>query len=318
MPLTATPPAAGFSAGRVRASADAVVTGASNAAQVLTPRAVRDLERAGVDTSAWHRLTGVRVIGGGMRVALPWPDVDGRPGIGRAVPGDVLAEAIATARGERATHTGNQWGGPATRTGNQSGGPANGIGNQSGSRANGIGNQSGVGATVLFRSRRSTDDHVEVWPELRAADGTRLPGHGWVVPTGDGLVTVGVGALDPATTATPDRCAAVLMRWIAALPASWELSGATMVGAPQPAAPQLPFDVPAPVARTLAALADAPWVCGVATRRVLPSGGVLRVLLDRVATTADAAVETCVTTPTMGHVTRAATHPGTERGVDQR
>ena len=50
----------------------------------LTPRAVRQLVRMGIDTSApgWIRNHGLRVIGGGMRVEMPWPELASYPNYG--------------------------------------------------------------------------------------------------------------------------------------------------------------------------------------------------------------------------------------------
>src|SRR2546421_12951325 len=52
----------------------------------LTPRAVRQLVRMGVDTSpeaGWLRNKGLRIIGGGGRIGLDWPDLGRVPGYGR-------------------------------------------------------------------------------------------------------------------------------------------------------------------------------------------------------------------------------------------
>src|SRR5256885_8074859 len=48
----------------------------------LTPRAVRQLVKMGVDTSekaGWLRNKGLRVIGGGIRLELDWPDLASFP-----------------------------------------------------------------------------------------------------------------------------------------------------------------------------------------------------------------------------------------------
>src|SRR4029079_19000359 len=51
----------------------------------LTPRAVRSLIRMGIDTSeqaGWVRNKGLRVIGGGLRLELPWPELASFPNYG--------------------------------------------------------------------------------------------------------------------------------------------------------------------------------------------------------------------------------------------
>ena len=51
----------------------------------LTPRAVKQLIMMGVDTSSdsgWHRHRGLRVIGGGVRMELDWPELATYPNYG--------------------------------------------------------------------------------------------------------------------------------------------------------------------------------------------------------------------------------------------
>ncbi|MFZ0757059.1 MAG: FAD-dependent oxidoreductase, partial [Trebonia sp.] len=51
----------------------------------LTPRAVKSLVAMGVDVSeeaGWLRNKGLRVIGGGMRLELDWPELSSWPGYG--------------------------------------------------------------------------------------------------------------------------------------------------------------------------------------------------------------------------------------------
>ncbi|HTC70912.1 MAG TPA: FAD-dependent oxidoreductase, partial [Acidothermaceae bacterium] len=51
----------------------------------LTPRAVTQLVKLGIDTSAeagWLQNKGLRILAGGMRVELPWPDLSAYPSNG--------------------------------------------------------------------------------------------------------------------------------------------------------------------------------------------------------------------------------------------
>ena len=51
----------------------------------LTPRAVKQLVKLGIDTSpeaGWLRNKGLRVIGGGVRLELDWPELASFPGYG--------------------------------------------------------------------------------------------------------------------------------------------------------------------------------------------------------------------------------------------
>src|SRR5215467_1876478 len=50
----------------------------------LTPRATKQLLKMGVDIDApgWIRNKGLRIIGGGVRMELPWPDLASYPDYG--------------------------------------------------------------------------------------------------------------------------------------------------------------------------------------------------------------------------------------------
>src|SRR6059058_2913075 len=51
----------------------------------LTPRAVKQLVKMGIDTSenaGWMRHKGLRIIGGGVRMELDWPDLATYPNYG--------------------------------------------------------------------------------------------------------------------------------------------------------------------------------------------------------------------------------------------
>ncbi len=70
----------------------------------LTPRAVRELIHLGVPTDGWVRNKGLRIVGGGHRLQLDWPDVAEFPPYGmvrrRAVFDETLAR-FAQSRGAR-------------------------------------------------------------------------------------------------------------------------------------------------------------------------------------------------------------------------
>ncbi|HEX6194384.1 MAG TPA: geranylgeranyl reductase family protein [Jiangellaceae bacterium] len=82
----------------------------------LTPRAVRQLVRMGIDTSApgWIKNKGLRIIGGGMRLHMPWPELASYPNYGlvRArMDFDELLARHAESAGAR-LHEGTQVTGP--------------------------------------------------------------------------------------------------------------------------------------------------------------------------------------------------------------
>ncbi|MEJ2579262.1 MAG: FAD-dependent oxidoreductase, partial [Kineosporiaceae bacterium] len=64
----------------------------------LTPRAVRELATLGVPTrveDGWIRNRGLRIIGGGHRLQLPWPDLASFPDYGLVRPRFALDETLA-------------------------------------------------------------------------------------------------------------------------------------------------------------------------------------------------------------------------------
>jgi geranylgeranyl reductase family protein len=209
----------------------------------LTPRAVRELGLLGIETPAdegWIRNTGLRLVGGGMRLAMPWPEVPGLPAHGlvrtRADFDEILLRQ-AQSCGARALE-GVHVDGPVVdeRTGAVTGvrarlvderghaaGPemtyaaplviaADGVASR---LALAVGRERradrpvGVAVRTYFTSPRQDDDHLEFWFDWTAgAEGmTRkqpLPGggfgYGWVFGAGDGTSNVGVAMLRPART----------------------------------------------------------------------------------------------------------------------
>ena len=64
----------------------------------LTPRAVRQLINLGIplsETDGWAHNKGLRIIGGGMRLQLDWPDVTSFPGYGMVRARQDLDEVLA-------------------------------------------------------------------------------------------------------------------------------------------------------------------------------------------------------------------------------
>ena len=64
----------------------------------LTPRAVKSLVAMGIDVSeeaGWLRNKGLRVIGGGLRLELDWPELSSWPGYGLVRPRSSLDEQLA-------------------------------------------------------------------------------------------------------------------------------------------------------------------------------------------------------------------------------
>ena len=229
----------------------------------LTPRAVRQLVRMGVDTSekaGWLHNRGLRVIGGGVRLELDWPDLASFPNYGLARTrrdfDDMLAQRAVEAGA--LLRTGVQVTGPVLDAdGNAVGvtarvGPgkepaeyraplviaADGVSGKL-PLAMGLAKRDdrpiGVAVRRYYRSAaRADDDYLESWLELRSAkDPNRLlPGYGWLWPVGDGLVNVGLGILNSSSAFGKTNYRTLLTDWLATTPPDWGMSDETNADGP--------------------------------------------------------------------------------------
>lgn len=245
----------------------------------LTPRAVRQLVRMGIDTNApgWTRNRGLRIIGGGMRLHLPWPELASYPNYGlvraRADFDQLLAEHAAAA-GARLHQRTNVTGpvvddrtgrivGVTAKTldasGREAGDPvtfraplvvaADGTSSRL-STAMGIHKRDdrpmAVAVRTYFTSPRHDDDWMESWLELWA-DNNRggrdlLPGYGWIFGTGAGTSNVGLGVVDTSKAFGQVDYKDLLRRWTAQMPAEWGFTPDNQVGAIRSAALPMAFN----------------------------------------------------------------------------
>jgi geranylgeranyl reductase family protein len=212
----------------------------------LTPRATRQLIKMGVDLDApgWIRNKGLRVLGGGVRLELPWPDLASYPDYGlvrtRLDFDQILAERAVAAGAKLRTNTAvtepivdertQRITGVRARTG---GGEATykaplvvaADGNSTRlSLAMGLRKRDdrpmGVAVRRYYTSPRHDDDHLESWLELW--DGDRLlPGYGWVFGVGDGTSNVGLGLLNTSEAFKSVDYRGLLKRWLANMPEEW-------------------------------------------------------------------------------------------------
>ena len=218
----------------------------------LTPRAVKPLIAMGVDVgpgSGWLRNKGLRVIGAGMRLELPWPELDSYPGYGlvrtRASLDETLARR-AQAAGARLLEGVTVTGPVLDDAGRIVGVTANtddserARGDSTTYRARVIvaadGNSSrlsvamglhkrddrplGVAVRTYYTSPRHDDDYLESWLDLW--DGDRLlPGYGWIFGMGDGTSNVGLGMLNTSEAFGNTDYRALLKRWLRSMPEEW-------------------------------------------------------------------------------------------------
>ncbi len=212
----------------------------------LTPRAVKALTAMGVPMPAsegWLRNKGLRIIGGGGRIEMPWPELSAYPGYGmvrtRHDFDEILARHAQKA-GARLIEGVNVTG-PLLddRTGRITGVTARGgrfrgrlviaaDGNSSRlSVAMGLRKRDdrpiGVAVRSYYATPRHDDDYLEAWLDLW--DGSQLlPGYGWIFGMGDGTSNVGLGLLNTSAAFQNIDYRALLRRWLGAMPAEWGLT----------------------------------------------------------------------------------------------
>jgi geranylgeranyl reductase family protein len=215
----------------------------------LTPRAVKALTTMGVpidENDGWLRNKGLRIIGGGGRIELAWPDLSSYPGFGtiraRTDFDQLLARHAVKAGArlhENVTVTGATF---DERTGRVTGVTARGKakeperslkarlvvaadGNSSRlSVSMGLHKRDdrplGVAVRTYYQSPRTNDDYLEAWLDLW--DGKDLlPGYGWIFGMGDGTSNVGLGLLNTSEAFGHIDYRALLRRWLGAMPAEW-------------------------------------------------------------------------------------------------
>jgi menaquinone-9 beta-reductase len=213
----------------------------------LTPRAVKALTAMGVpiaESDGWLRNKGLRIIGGGGRIELDWPDLSSYPGYGlvrtRTDFDQILAghaqkagarvlEGVHVDRPVLDDRTGAIMG-VATREGKEYHAPLVVAADGNSSRlsvAMGLHKREdrplGVAVRSYYRTPRHTDDYLEAWLDLW--DGSSLlPGYGWIFGMGDGTSNVGVGLLNTSTGFGEIDYRALLRKWLAAMPAEWGLT----------------------------------------------------------------------------------------------
>jgi len=214
----------------------------------LTPRGVKALVAMGISVSeqdGWVRNKGLRVIGAGQRLELPWPELSSYPGYGLVRPRTDLDQMLA----RRAQQAGARLFEGVTVTGpvlDDRTGRIAGVTAKSGEDGEhsyrgrivvaADGNSSrlsvamglrkrddrplGVAVRTYYRSPRHDDDHLESWLDLWDSD-RLLPGYGWIFGMGDGTSNVGLGLLNTSAAFGHTDYHALLRKWLAGMPAEW-------------------------------------------------------------------------------------------------
>ena len=221
----------------------------------LTPRAVRALTAMGIDTrneQEWPRNRGLRIVGGGHRLELPWPELATFPGYGlvrtrhdfdeilarhavkagaRLRESTAVVSPLLDAAGERVL-------GVLSKAGERFEAPvviaADGVSARL-ALARGIRKRDdrpmGVAVRGYVRSEARSNDtwlesHLELW-EGEPGASRLLPGYGWIFGVGDGTANVGLGILNTSEAWGQVDYRDLLRRWLAHVP---DLADAELIG----------------------------------------------------------------------------------------
>jgi menaquinone-9 beta-reductase len=219
----------------------------------LTPRAVAQLLKMGVDTSesaGWIRNRGLRVVADDIAIELDWPELQAFPNYGltrtrldfdqiladRAVAAGASLECGVKVTAPVFDLAGRVCGVTAVKDGEQLTyrAPlviaADGV---SGRLALALGlkrdekRPMGVAVRQYYKSPAKHDDeYLESWLALRTAAEPDVlqPGYGWIFGLGDGRVNVGLGVLNSSEGYGKTDYRALLRDWLANTPEEWGLA----------------------------------------------------------------------------------------------
>lgn len=246
----------------------------------LTPRAVAELVRMGVPTheeDGWIRNRGLRVVGGGHTLHLPWPQIERYPDYGMARARGELDELLAHhARASGAKlREGVSVTGPVLheRTGRVIGVTARQVtatgrrtdaepltfhapvvidaGGVSARMATALGlakrddRPMGVAVRTYFRTPRHDDEWMESQLELWSGEPGKselLPGYGWIFALGNGRANVGLGSVSSTAKATQMDYKSLFAAWMRNAPPEWEFTPENQEGPVRGAALPMAFN----------------------------------------------------------------------------
>lgn len=232
----------------------------------LTPRAVRQLIAMGLDLDApgWQKNKGLRIVGAGHRIELPWPDLATFPPYGlvrtRSDLDEILARHAEKAGArlvERTAVTGPVYDERTGRVVGVTAKPVDDRGRKIGDvetytaplviACDGVSARMAismglerrenrpmaVGIRAYYTTPRHDDEWMESWLELWDGEPNRsnlLPGYGWIFGVGDGTANVGLGILNSSAAFQHVDYKTVLHRWLAQTPEEWGFRDENLVG----------------------------------------------------------------------------------------
>ncbi len=232
----------------------------------LTPRAVKQLIGMGfdLDQPGWQKNRGLRIVGAGHRLELPWPDLGSFPDFGmvrtRMDLDEILArhaEKAGARLKERTAVTGPVFDERTGRVVGVTAKPVDDRGRRTGDEvtysapvviaADGVSARiaialglerrenrpMGVAVRAYYETPRHDDEWMESWLELWAGEPGKsdlLPGYGWIFGVGDGTANVGLGILNTSKAFQHVDYKDVLQRWLANTPDAWGFRDENRVG----------------------------------------------------------------------------------------
>jgi len=251
----------------------------------LTPRAVKQLIKLGIDTSedaGWMRNKGLRVYGGREEpFELPWPELAEFPPYGlvraraqfdkiladRAVAGGARLHELTNVTAPIIDERTDRIVGVTTKDGRSFRAPVVVAADGNSARlALGMGlakrtdRPMGVAVRAYFTSPRTNDDYMESWLELwdgKPGESALLPGYGWVFGMGDGTVNVGLGTVASSSEPAKLNYRDMFHRWLASTPPEWGFTPENQVGPTLGAALPMSFNRQPAYSRGLLLVGDA-------------------------------------------------------------
>ncbi|MBO8188258.1 geranylgeranyl reductase family protein [Streptomyces spirodelae] len=240
----------------------------------LTPRATKQLVAMGIDISeeaGWLRNKGLRIIGGGHRLQLPWPELASYPDYGLVRKRDDFDEQLAR-QAQKAGARLHERCNVTEPVLDERTGRVTGVHAKLGEEKTPVtfhapvvvaadGNSTrlslkmglhrredrpmGVAVRTYFTSPRHDDDYLESWLELwdrRGPEDRLLPGYGWIFGMGDGTSNVGLGVLNTSAAFKELDWREVLKAWCASMPEEWGYTPENMTGPIRGAALPMAFN----------------------------------------------------------------------------
>ncbi len=231
----------------------------------LTPRAVKQLIGMGfdLDEPGWQKNNGLRIVGAGHRLELPWPDLASFPPYGAVrtrMDLDELLARHAEKAGARLMERTSVTGPVLDATGRVVGvtaKPVDDRGRRTGEEityraptvvaCDGVSSRlatamglvrrenrpMAVAVRAYYRTPRHDDPWMESWLELwdgPPGQSNLLPGYGWIFGLGDGTANVGLGILNTSAAFQCVDYKDLLTRWLANTPEEWGFREENRVG----------------------------------------------------------------------------------------